>query len=212
MKRSPAKLRPVAQHLAQPAEEVAAVALQLLHPRGQGGVELGAQVGDLGVALGGRGVQCAGQAGKLCPQLLDLPGQQGDLVARRVGQACLITLGRVALRGQAGEVGQPRLDGRAVGADGLVQRVPLGPQGSDLAFQPGLGGAGLGKLPTQGAELQPRRLGGAARGAFGTRPNFTLLHGLAFRQHLIQPRQGGRVLAALPLGGAQAAIGVVEAA
>ena len=62
----------VAQQLAQPAEEVGAVALQLLHLLGQQDVEAGAEVGDAHLAvlvLGLVGVDGLLQGRHLLPQL-----------------------------------------------------------------------------------------------------------------------------------------------
>ena len=85
--------RPVRQHVTQLAEELAAIALQLLDLRRQRHVQLLAEIGDLRVlvaALRLRQIERLGDRGELRLQLVHLLVEQRDLRARRIAEPLLV--------------------------------------------------------------------------------------------------------------------------
>ena len=105
----------VAQQLAQAAEEVGAIALQLLHLPGEHDVEAGAEVGNARLALlvlGFRRLQRVVQGRDLPPQREQLLVEQVDLGGRLVGDRLLV-LELLGERGDArillaADPGEPR--------------------------------------------------------------------------------------------------------
>ena len=99
-----ADVGPVAEDLAQPPEEIRAVAGELLHPLRQRDVEPAAEVGDLGLAipcraLGGR--ERLLDRGELAAQRRDLLVEQLDLGQRRAPVAAFRIRARAELAARA---------------------------------------------------------------------------------------------------------------
>ena len=128
----------VAEHLAQPAEELRTVARQLLHLGGERDVQAPAKVGDLDLLLLVRGLghlQRGRQIGELLAQRHDLAVEQQELRLGRVGQLFLLAhvgfgfrqLGHeVVVQGlQDGDVLELGLDFLLVGIDDLVGVLQL---------------------------------------------------------------------------------------
>ena len=109
------------EDLAQPAEEIRAVAVELLHALRQRDVEAAAEIGDLGVgfAVARFGdVERVLQRGDLLAQRGDLLVEQLDLRQRALADGALV----VELAGQRADAGGRR----GIGA-GALRQQPLEP-------------------------------------------------------------------------------------
>ena len=158
-----------ADRLAQPAEELGAVARQFLHLAGQGGVEPAAEVGDLelllapaglgGVEGGGEARQFGAQRGDFGAQGLDAPGVLGGLAPgrRKLAPTRLesglklahsrlpaldLLLGQGGALGFAGHPGLKLLGTVAQGGQLFHQRPALGLGELERLALPGLVGGG----------------------------------------------------------------------